>query len=250
MRLFHDEEALREELDRAMSRLESLGVRYDEGDRQRILRTYTHSNVPYPYIILHIGDPRIKNHFYYSTCLNEKGCILDYGCGTGDSVRQLLRDGYPRERITGFDINPKSISLGLDLYADHLVNKDLFTVSDTFPYKPELFDTVYSGSVFHVIEDEGELTDYLKNAYDALQPGGILFGSTLGLTDLLTERPENGPPRLMKQDEIIRFLKQAGFSHIEITESAYIHIQRPSNGFCAFEFLAKKPDTRQHGSAL
>ena len=85
------------------------------------------------------------------------GPFLDYGCGTGGDIRQLLRDGFPRAQITGFDLTWESINLGFDLYLDEEAIRDLFVVNDTFPFGKESFDTIYSGSVIHVIADEDEL---------------------------------------------------------------------------------------------
>ena len=45
----------------------------------------------------------------------------------------------------------------------------LFVVNDMFPFGEETFDTVYSGSVIHVIADEDELCGYLNNAWTSTQ---------------------------------------------------------------------------------
>ena len=171
---------LPEELSIAMKRIEAYGVVYPEGYYETLLEKYTREGVRYPHILMILGQPRINNHFFYSRAIKGTGRLLDYGCGTGDNVRQLLRDGFPRERITAFDINRASIDLGFDLYRDREDIGDLFTVSDTFPFGPAEFDMVYSASVFHVIADDREFGTYLANAWSVLRPGGIFFGSTLG----------------------------------------------------------------------
>src|SRR5208283_4801341 len=88
---------LPEELSLAMKRIEAYGVVYPMGYYQTLLDKYTREGVRYPQV------------------LKGPGKLLDYGCGTGDNVRQLLRNGFPRERITAFDINWASIELGFDL---------------------------------------------------------------------------------------------------------------------------------------
>jgi len=98
-----------------------------------------------------ISEPLIHRHFSYSSALRRTGRFFNYGYVTGDSVRQLIRDGFPREQITAFDINWEGISLGLVLYR-YLEKKEEFAViSETFPFVDEKFDTVYTVSVIHVI---------------------------------------------------------------------------------------------------
>ena len=89
----------------AMKRIEAYGVVYPEGYYQALLEKYTLDGVRYPHILMILGQPRINNHFFYPHVLKGTGRLLDYGCGTGDNVRQLLRDGFSRERISAFDIN-------------------------------------------------------------------------------------------------------------------------------------------------
>ena len=96
---------LTEELSAAMERVKAQGVTYPEGYHRLLTRKYENEGVRYPHILMIIGEPRINHHFFYSRAINRNGRLLDYGCGTGDNVRQLIRDDFPREQITAFDIN-------------------------------------------------------------------------------------------------------------------------------------------------
>lgn len=235
---------LPEELCTAMKRIEAYGVVYPAGYYRALLEKYTREGVRYPHILMILGQPRISNHFFYSRALKRTGRLLDYGCGTGDNVRQLIRDGFPRERITAFDINRASIDLGFDLYRDKEEIGDLFIVSEAFPFGPAEFDLVYSASVLHVIADEGELGTYLVNAYSALRPGGVLFGSTLGLVEGAARSPdERGPPRVMPREELTAHLNGAGFIRPEIVQRYHVphHVADNSDTMCVFEFCTKKP---------
>jgi SAM-dependent methyltransferase len=233
---------LPEELSIVMRRIAAYGVVYPEGYYETLLEKYTREGVRYPHILMILGQPRINNHFFYSRLLEGTGRLLDYGCGTGDNVRQLLRDGFPRERITAFDINRASIDLGFDLYGDRGEIGDLFTVSDTFPFGPAEFDRVYSASVFHVIADDQEFGAYLAHARSVLRPGGIFFGSTLGLAgEEVTASPgEWGPPRLMTEEQLAGHLAGAGFARPEIVRRDHLpHYIADTR--CIFEFCTKKP---------
>ncbi|OPY37804.1 MAG: Methyltransferase domain protein [Methanoregula sp. PtaU1.Bin051] len=232
--------SLPEELANAMRRLESLGIIYPEGYYDTIIQKYTHKTVPYPYIVMHIGDARIKRHFFYPDIFKKPGDFLDYGCGTGDAIRQLIRDGYPAERITGYDVNDASIRLGYDLFLDRDDMERRVVVSPAFPCLSEQYDIVYSGSVIHVIGDEREVAGYLGNAHRTLKPNGIFFGSTLGLPNEAPDRSNDGPPRLMRQQELAGSFAGTGFKKIRIVREERPELQHSGRNFCLFQFSAKK----------
>ncbi len=235
---------LDEELCSAMKRIQAYGVVYPAGYYRALLEKYSREGVRYPHILMILGLPRINNHFFYSHALKGTGRLLDYGCGTGDNVRQLIRDGFPRDRITAFDINRASIDLGFDLYRDREEIGDLFVVSGTFSFGPEEFDMVYSASVFHVIADDAEFKTYLANAWAVLRPGGVLFGSTLGLVKGAVRCPdEHGPPRVMPGEELAGDLTGAGFTPPEIVQRYHFphHVSDNSDTICIFEFCTTKP---------
>ncbi len=235
---------LDEELCAAMKRIEAYGVVYPAGYYQTLVEKYTREGVRYPHILMILGIPRINNHFFYSRALKGTGRLLDYGCGTGDNLRQMIRDGFPRDRITAFDINWASIDLGFDLYRDREDVCDLFVVSGTFPFVPAEFDLVYSASVFHVIADDAEFVAYLAHAWSALRPGGVLFGSTLGLAEgAARSRDEHGPPRVMPREQLTGHLTGAGFTHPEIVQRFHVphRVADNSENMCIFEFCTKKP---------
>lgn len=235
---------LAEELASAMERIGACGVAYPEGYYRELLEKYTREGVDYPHILMIIGQPRIGRHFCYPRVLAGTGRLLDYGCGTGDNVRQLLRDRFPRERITAFDISRASMDLGFDLYRDRPAIGDLFCAGETFPFGPSEFGLVYSASVLHVITADAELEAYLKNAYATLRPGGHFFGSTAG--KLCEEKAPAargwGPPRVMLIGELERCLARAGFSGIRIAEKPHVHTHSHADGKnqCILEFCAKK----------
>lgn len=232
------------ELGLAMKRVAAFGVVYPAGYEQALVEKYSREGVLYPHILIILGQPRINHHFFYPRALGRTGRLLDYGCGTGDNIRQLIRDGFPRERITAFDINRASIDLGFDLYRDREEMQDLFSISGMFPFGPAEFDMVYSASVVHVIADEGEFRTYLSNAWSALRPGGILFGSTLGLVEGAVRSPdERGPPRIMPREQLAGALAGAGFRHPEIVQRYHVPHDVPGDkdNMCVFEFCTKKP---------
>ena len=231
---------LPEELANAMQRIGKLGICYPDGYYNSLVEKYTHEALPYPYIVKHIGDARIRRHFLYRELLEKPGDLLDYGCGTGDAIRQLIRDGYPADRITGFDVNDASIRLGYDLYFDRHDMENRILVAASFPDIAERFDIVYSGSVIHVIRDEQEFLAYLANAFKALKPGGIFFGSTLGLDDTAMGRGIHGPPRMMRRCELAESFEKTGFCDIRIISEELPEFGRRGLDFRLWQFCSGK----------
>lgn len=218
MRQFPNGTDLRTELKKAMDRLKLSGMSYPSGYLEELVEKY-YSGINYPRILMRIGEPRIRKHPYYNTIL-ERGCdFLDCGCGTGDDIRALIKDGYPRNKIKGFDIDWNSINIGFDLYRDRESMHDIFVVSTKFPFYNETFDTVYSGNVLHTIKDRHEISVYLTNAYKVLRNGGVLFGSTLG-TEGHTYIPSDDTQRtLLTENELRHLLERTGFINIEIVRT-------------------------------
>lgn len=244
--------SLPDELQAAMVRVRAFGVTYPEGYLRTLVGTYGEQGVQYPHVLMILGQPRIHRHFFYPRALCMTGRLLDYGCGTGDNVRQLIRDGFPREQITAFDLNWESISLGLDLYRDGEEMEELVVVSEIFPFGPGEFDTVYSASVIHVIAGEQEFLDYLDHACSVLRPGGIFFGSTLGLIDGAVRPPgTRGPPRILTREQLVAFLAGAGFGSPVIVRRDGVPGYVPgSRNLCIFEFSAEKQEPGPAGKRV
>lgn len=245
--LWHFEDAtLKSELIRVMDKLASNGINYPSGYRETLIRKYKKQGVKYPRILMRIGDPNIRKHNSYLEILQLKGDYLDYGCGTGDDIRALVNDGYPPQKIVGYDVNWSSINLGFDLYLDRANLKVRFIVSKEFPFSPSTFDIVYSGSVLHVLHMKRAIKHYISNAFAVLNPDGIFFGSTLGYEkqNLPSNEEEKKRRRswlqrlwwrrlkFLSQESLNNLLYKTGFSEIEIS---------PDETLRRLWFYAKKP---------
>jgi SAM-dependent methyltransferase len=205
----------RSEFLRVMERLQEAGVHYPDNYLADLLRKYRGRRVRYPKILQRLGAPNIRKHFAYNRVLASPGTFLDYGCGTGDDIRAIVKDGFPLELITGYDVNENSVQLGFDFYLDRELLQQRIVISPEFPFSPESFDIVYSGSVLHVLHSREKIEHYLVNAFAVLKANGMLFGSTLG---------SNHGSRLLRKKLVFRLNPDAldailgglGFTDIEI----------------------------------
>lgn len=222
---------LERELLRIMNLLASKGVNYPPGYGEMLIRKYKKEGVRYPRILMRMGDQNILKHKQFQNILQVKSDFLDYGCGTGDDIRALIKSGYPPQKIVAYDVNWNSINLGFDLYLDRDTLGIQFIVSRGFPFHPSTFDIVYSGSVIHVLHSKRAIKRYLLNAYLVLKPVGILFGSTLGFrigepTPHRAERLRRSGwlhrlrhkrVKLLSREELDTLLREVGFSDIQIS---------------------------------
>ena len=197
----------------AMDRLEAQGIAYPEGHREMILERYR--DFRYPNIVKRVGNPNIRKHFAYSSVLQREGLLLDDGCGTGDDIRVLIKEEYPKGSIKGFDVFWKGIKLGYDLYMDKESLKDIFRVrkKPSLSFSPGSFDVVYSGSVLHGLERGQQMESYLSEARRMLGPDGLLFGSTIGHDPSVQG---NRPRTRLKEGELRDYLRGSGFHRIRI----------------------------------
>jgi SAM-dependent methyltransferase len=162
-----------------------------------------------------IGQPNIQSHFAYPDILKHEGTLLDYGCGTGDDIRILIKDGFPKKNITGYDIDWGNIKIGYDFYLDEEEIRGIFVVSKEFPFEDSSFDIVYSGSILHVLLNIENVKIYLQNAFAVLKTNGILFGSTLGKIDE-SVRKRRSRVFFMKESELANLLRENHFSKAKI----------------------------------
>ena len=201
--------------DKILERLKLQGIVYPENYLEHLIEKYTKIQIRYPRIVQRIGQPNIHSHFAYQDILKNKGTLLDYGCGTGDDIRALIRDGFPKKNITGYDIEWGNIKIGFDFYLDEEEIKDIFVVCKEFPFEDSSFDIVYSGSILHVLSKIENVKAYLEHVFTVLKSNGILFGSTLGKIDV-SIRKRRRRVFLMKKSELANALRETHFSKIKI----------------------------------
>jgi SAM-dependent methyltransferase len=96
--------------------------------------------------------------------------ILDFGCGGGKIVENLLNAGY--ENVYGCDIFFDGGNFKNEIRPD-LLNTHIFDMKDgKIPFKDESFDIVSSNMVIEHVED---LDFVLNEIYRVLRPGGKII---------------------------------------------------------------------------
>jgi SAM-dependent methyltransferase len=95
--------------------------------------------------------------------------VLDYGCGTGGTSRELLEQLHAR-RVVGVDASRESLDVARKVHTDPRLQ--FKTMSDLDP--SGTFGVVYCNGVFHHVKPEQRL-DALRYVHRSLAEGGY-FG--------------------------------------------------------------------------
>jgi SAM-dependent methyltransferase len=136
--------------------------------------------------------------------------VLDYGCGTGASARDLL-DVLAAVSLTGVDVSSESIAVARRDNADSALR---FGTVDEYQPAGE-YDVAYSNGVFHHIEPAGR-SDALAYVRQALSPRGYFAfwennpwnpGTRLIMRRIAFDRDA----KMLSAPEARRLLHKAGF---------------------------------------
>ena len=108
--------------------------------------------------------------------VSDEGTILDYGCGYGRILGELLKEGY--EHLIGLDFSPSMIAAARAQHPEIMFE---VVESSTIPMPDASVDGVLLFSVLTCIPtDEGQRA-LLKEIHRVLNRGGLLYISDLGL---------------------------------------------------------------------
>jgi SAM-dependent methyltransferase len=113
---------------------------------------------------------------------NKQARILDYGCGYGRTLAELLEVGY--QNLTGVDFSEQMLARArIAVTRAGLVRND----GHTLPFKNESFDAVLLFAVLTCIPDNSEQRQLIAEVRRVLRPHGLLYVSDL----LINNDPRN-----------------------------------------------------------
>lgn len=131
--------------------------------------------------------------------------VLEIGCGYG-RLTEVIAAGYPDTFVTGIDVNHGVLP---DSGCAHYACRDNLTGLSGF-------DAIYSVAVFQHLPDD-EKHAYITQAYDALNPGGVLRVQFIeGVRDIYLDH-------WTPEDLMIDWFDDAGFD--VTTQTGLVHPQ-------------------------
>ena len=182
--------------------------------KKRLTKTIDTSNkIVDTYISKTKGLEPLKELRKFKSLLPKNAIVLDAGCGWGRDSKILSNDF----KVIGIDLSNNLLS-----YAKEYAPKVIFKKSDVTNagLKTNTFDGLWSNVVLLYLERE-DVLPVLKDFYRILKRGGVAYilvkegeGFEYKSEDMSGEKPRFYT--LFTKKEFEKYLKQAGFSTIEI----------------------------------
>ncbi len=150
-------------------------------------------------------------HFFQE--LPKDVAILDYGCGIGQFLYFLKKEGF--KNIIGIDVSKTQIDIAFKMQPDvdfrHVENATKFLQENT-----EKYNVVVLNDVLEHIEVQNTI-NLMKNIYNSIRPGGVViiktinsaypFGSSLRYIDMTHTTA-------FHKKSLIQLLRHVGFKDI------------------------------------
>jgi len=147
---------------------------------------------------------------YLDRYLPSEGAVLDIGAGAGGYTVELARRGYT---VTAVDLSGKLVELCRKRVSEAgLQGRVTFLVADARDLRDvghSLFDAVLlMGPLYHLVLEEDRRTA-LREAFDRLRPGGVIFSAFISRYGILGDLMKN-IPQVIEARAVIRSLIQQG----------------------------------------
>jgi ubiquinone/menaquinone biosynthesis C-methylase UbiE len=137
-----------------------------------------------------------EDFFKYLKLNSINAQILDYGCGIGSSIEEVIK--FKPKKITGIDISEVSIQKAKDKNSGSEVELELLVGNcEKTEFQDNKFDIVYGTGILHHLK----MSESLAEIHRVLKPGGsFLFIEPLG-TNPLINLYRNLTPNSRSDDE-------------------------------------------------
>ena len=151
--------------------------------------------------------------------------IVDLGCGGGINVAKLIKL-FPNAKVTGFDYSNVSIKESKKVNANE-IKKGFCNIIQgdvsKMPFENEKFDIITAFETIYFWP--GPLISF-KEVFRILKPGGTFM--IVNEFDGISQREKKYEKlidglKLYSQQELVDYLKQAGFNNINLNHDAQKH---------------------------
>ena len=140
--------------------------------------------------------------------------VLDVGCGSGTSLLAFLRLGFRARNLSGVDVNPDRIAMGLE----ELPNLDLRCEDATaMSFASESFDLVAESTMFVQLTDDFVARRIASEMLRVTKVGGYIF-----LIDWRYGKPGNPDYQALSSARIRRLFDVEGVTEEICTERGAI----------------------------
>jgi SAM-dependent methyltransferase len=119
--------------------------------------------------------------------------VLDLGCGVGEVSLRLAKRGFS---VVGVDINEEALERARKLSPHGVFHKRDVAAAEGLHLEEAPFDVVVCQLVISIVGGPDERRSLVRNAWEALSPGGRLYLSASGVSDDINP----GYARLYEED--------------------------------------------------
>ena len=164
--------------------------------------------------------------------LNQKGIMLDVGCGEGRHIFGIMQD-YPLMKCIGLDMDKESLEKAEEGYEyfksiSEAGAQFLKGSAYSLPFPDESIDLIVCSEV---LEHLHEYNDAVKEIHRVLKPGGKFYASVPAtwpekICWKLSEEYQNQPGghlRIFSQSGLISEIKESGFKFLSSEKFHSIH---------------------------
>lgn len=175
------------------------------GDFGNLNKNYSEARQGFP--------DKVVAHFW-DFAPTSNSIILDVGCGTGISTRQLIKPGVI---LYGSDKAPEMIKLANEKRSSQIIY--LIASANQLPFSNEYVDAVTAFSAFHWFSDKESITEIKR----VLKKGGVFFVANKNDTGdfkkdykaLLKPFISGGLPDAKEKYDPVALLKENNFFNIQ-----------------------------------
>ena len=164
--------------------------------------------------------------------LNQKGVMLDVGCGEGRHIFGIMQD-YPLMKCIGLDMDKESLEKAEEGYEyfksiSEAGAQFLKGSAYSLPFPDESIDLIVCSEV---LEHLHEYNDAVKEIHRVLKPGGKFYASVPAswpekICWKLSKEYQNQPGghlRIFSQSKLISEIKESGFKFLSSEKFHSIH---------------------------
>jgi ubiquinone/menaquinone biosynthesis C-methylase UbiE len=188
---------------------------------------------------------------FFTSYLRSGMTVLDCGRGPGSITLGLAEAAAPG-RVVGLDIEPKNIQRAKEFRAREKIENVHFEIGDihSLPFEEETFDAAFTHGVIEYFKDP---VHTFKQIFRVLKKGGFIGarhadwgGFLLSCRNKLVSELFSLFVRLMERQGLepnfgrnqASYLRQAGFSRIEVSASYDCWTSTPENALRVSSFMA------------
>lgn len=137
--------------------------------------------------------------------------LLDVGCGNGEMLEFMLKEGFSEEQLAGLDFSSVRIERAKAKYPN--MRFEVADITLPLPFN-ELFDVVAAFDLFSHLSDENQLLAGLKSVSDVLPTGGLFLWYDIAALDHYGS-PEGADSWGFSKAQMIDLATRSGFELVQ-----------------------------------